>query len=179
MRGPSLVHITLTPLQCTVRCYSQFRKEQFLPNAIDIRGPGELGFGAYTKPHVTIKKGQWLEEYLGDLRPISSADTSSSLYRIWIPDTCIIDAEKAGNWTRFINSSCRPNVKPWGEFLGKRHVVMFQALRDIGPEEELTFQYGSAYFEQAGFLCRCGAHKEPHMPGEKKAKEVHCKGKKK
>lgn len=145
----------------------------FLPSsAIDIRGPGELGYGAWTAPNVTIKKGQWLEEYLGDLRPLptnldAAARSSDSLYRIWIPETAIIDAEKAGNWTRFINSSCRPNVKPWGEFVGKRHVVLFQALRDIGPEEELVFQYGAKWFEKAGFLCRCGVSEEAHMPGEK------------
>ena len=65
-----------------------------------------------------------------------------------------------------MNSSCKPNIKVWGETLGKRHVVLFQALRDIKEGEELTFQYGNAYFERAGIECRCGANDgEPHIPG--------------
>jgi len=53
---------------------------------------------------------------------------------------------------------------------------LFQALRDIGPEEEIVFNYGRRYFEEAGFECRCGEVARAHMPGEgvvgKKLKRV-------
>lgn len=81
---------------------------------------------------------------------------------------CAIDAEPCGNWTRFVNSSCAPNLAAWTDTVGKRHVVFFQALRDVGPDEELTFNYGRFYFEAAGFRCGCQAMTREHYPGEVK-----------
>ena len=112
-----------------------------------------MGYSAYTKPGVQIKKGQWLGEYLGELRPIDVETTSK--YVFVIPKKCLLDAEKAGNWTRFINSDCRPNVQCWADCLGKRSVMLFQAKKDIGPEEELTINYQKAGFKKAGFSCKC------------------------
>ncbi|KAF2164848.1 hypothetical protein M409DRAFT_24753 [Zasmidium cellare ATCC 36951] len=154
---------------CGTGCYKQFRREHLSQDLIDIRGPGPLGYGAFTKPGVTIPKGAWVGEYLGELRPLSPAPNST--YRFEIPSVCAVDAQSSGNWTRFINSHCRPNVKPWGETVGKRHVILFQALREIGPEEEIVFNYGARYFENAGFLCGCDAQKKAHLPqGAKQAK---------
>ncbi|GAB1740008.1 hypothetical protein NU219Hw_g4932t1 [Hortaea werneckii] len=171
---------------CGPKCYTAFRATNFLPSSsIEIRGPGEMGYGAFAAPGVRISKGQWLDEYIGELLPISSPDTPStdptSLYRLWIPGTAIIDAERAGNWTRFINSSCRPNVKVWGESVGKKQVVLFQAIREIGPEEEITFQYGAKYFLEAGLECRCGVVEGGHLPGgdgkkKKKTMEKRAEG---
>lgn len=156
----------LIKLQCGPRCYREFKKQHLIADKIDIRGPGPLGYGAYTKPDVTINKGQYLDEYIGDLRPIDAGDDGTSLYRFEIPTICAADAQRAGNWTRFINSHCRPNCKPYGDFLGKRHVILFEAIRDVGPEEEIVFDYGGKYFEKAGFDCECNAHKAPHMPSQ-------------
>ena len=126
---------------------------------------------------MTIRKGAWVGEYLGELRPLT-ADINST-YRFEIPGAgCAIDAQSSGNWTRFINSHCRPNVKPWGESVGKRHVVLFQALREIGPEEEIVFDYGARYFEKAGFLCGCDALEKAHLPGGG-VKKAKGKGRKK
>ena len=140
-----------------------------------------MGYGAFTAPNVRIRKGQWLDEYIGELLPLPNPNTTStastSLYRLWIPGTAIIDAERAGNWTRFVNSSCRPNVRVWGESVGKRQVVLFQALREIGPQEELTFQYGARYFVDAGLVCRCGVGEGGHLPGGGKMKGLGKGGK--
>jgi hypothetical protein len=97
---------------------------------------------------------------------LSTFITSISTYQFVVPDVCVLDSEQAGNWTRFINSSCRPNVKTWANYVGKRHVVFFQALKEIGPEEELFFSYGQGYFEAAAFECRCDVLDRPHMPRE-------------
>lgn len=152
----------ITP-QCGAKCYREFKK-QFVANKIDIRGPGPLGYMAYTKPRVHFTKGQYLDEYIGDLRPIGSDTAHKSLYVFEVPHRCLIDAGEAGNWTRFINSSCRPNVSCTATIVGKRHVIVFQADKDIGPEEELTFNYGPDYFRNAGLLCACSARKKPHKP---------------
>ncbi|KAJ4290346.1 hypothetical protein N0V90_010562 [Kalmusia sp. IMI 367209] len=150
---------------CTVKCYHSFTKLHLTPITanIQIRGPGPLGYSAHTT--TPLAKHQWLGEYIGELRPLSLSRTQQSHYWLEIPGKCAIDAEEKGNWTRFMNSSCEPNVKLWGECLGKRHVVLFQALRDIEAGEELCFQYGRAYFEKAGFECRCPIHEGgKHLP---------------
>lgn len=142
-------------VQCDgAKCYNHFARENFPGDFVDIRGPGPLGYAAYTKPGVSLKKGQWLGEYLGDLRPFDDFNLES-MYCFHIPNKCVLDAEKAGNWTRFINSSCRPNVQAVPEFVGKRSVLFFRAKKDIGPEEELMLNYGKAYFKKAGFPCAC------------------------
>ena len=124
-----------------------------------MRGPGPLGYAAYTKLGITTKKGQWVGEYIGKLRPLDSGDDDNSNNNdqsmFVIPNKCMLDARKAGNWTRFINSNCRPNLQCAAEFVGKRSVILFQAKRDIGPGEELTFKYGRDYFKNAGFSCIC------------------------
>ena len=151
---------------CGYHCYRQWRKENSIADSIDIKGPGKYGYGAYTKPGVTIKKGEYLDEYIGDIRPVvRQSDASSaeddegpgSLYRFEIEGTFVIDAERAGNWTRFMNSHCKPNVRTHHDCIGKRHVIIYQAIRDIGPEEELVYNYGHKYFKAAGIECLCGS----------------------
>lgn len=133
---------------------------------IQIRGPhAVLGYRAYTTED--IAKNDWIAEYLGELRPLSVPATVLSRYRIEIPGRCAIDAGERGNWTRYMNSSCNPNVRLVGEYIGKREVVFFQALRDIRGGEELTFNYGRAYFEKAGIQCQCDAREGQHIPGLK------------
>jgi hypothetical protein len=155
---------------CGIKCYHKFRK-QYVSSMIDIKGPGPHGYGAYTKPGVSFKKGQYLDEYIGDVRPVDHKNPSKSLYVFQIADgvyKCDIDSEKSGNWTRFVNSHCRPNVHAWPRCVGRRHVIVFEALRDIGAEEELTFFYGKNYFNAAGFDCTCSAYKTPHVPHKRR-----------
>lgn len=128
---------------------------------IDVKQHPRFEYGAYTAPGVKIRSGQFLEEYLGDLRPPGHLH---SFYCFEIPGVGVVDAEEAGKWTRFVNSHCRPNVTVWGDSVGKRHVVVFQATRDIQPEEEIVWNYGPKYFEKAEFKCGCSAKKSPHWP---------------
>ena len=153
---------------CSAKCHQKFRK-QYVADQIDIKGPSQHGYGAFTKPGVTISKGAYLDEYVGDVRPVLDHQPYESLYCFYVPDgshRCYIDAEKIGNWTRFINSHCKPNLRPFPTCVGRRHVIVFEALRDIGPEEELTFYYQKAYFKAAGFDCGCDAYKKAHVPRE-------------
>lgn len=53
-----------------------------------------------------------------------------------------VDAEKAGNWTRFINHSETPNL----EIEIKDGKVYFVLIRDIEAGEQLTFDYGKHFF---------------------------------
>jgi SET domain-containing protein len=63
-----------------------------------------------------------------------------------------IDGSRGGNGSQFINHSCRPNC-----FLRlTRGHILFFALRDIAPGEEITMDYFNSYHPD-DYRCRCGA----------------------
>ena len=63
-----------------------------------------------------------------------------------------IDGSRGGNGSQFINHSCRPNC-----FVRILHGhVIFFALRDIAPGEEITMDYVNSYHPDSK-RCRCGA----------------------
>ena len=63
-----------------------------------------------------------------------------------------IDGSRGGNGSQFINHSCRPN-----SFVRITHGhVIFFALRDIEPGEEITLDYVESYHPD-DYGCRCGA----------------------
>jgi histone-lysine N-methyltransferase SETD1 len=63
-----------------------------------------------------------------------------------------IDGSRGGNGSQFVNHSCQPN-----SFVRiiKEHVIFF-ALRDIEPGEEITLDYVESYHPDTKG-CRCGA----------------------
>lgn len=63
-----------------------------------------------------------------------------------------IDASRGGNGTQFINHSCAPN-----SFIRiiRGHIIFF-ALRDIEPGEEITLDYVESYHAD-DYRCRCKA----------------------
>ena len=62
-----------------------------------------------------------------------------------------IDGSRGGNGSQFVNHSCRPN-----SFVRiiSGHVIFF-ALRDIEPGEEITLDYVESYHPDT-YRCRCG-----------------------
>jgi len=64
-----------------------------------------------------------------------------------------IDGSPRWNLGRYANHSCRPNAEP----IARKGRVVLVALRPIRPGEEITFDYGDAYFElffkKSGCLC--------------------------
>ncbi len=63
-----------------------------------------------------------------------------------------IDANRGGNGTQFINHSCAPNT-----FIRIMHGhIIFFALRDIEPGDELTLDYVESYHPDTK-ACDCGA----------------------
>ncbi|EME78785.1 uncharacterized protein MYCFIDRAFT_178889 [Pseudocercospora fijiensis CIRAD86] len=161
---------------CGIKCVEEFRRRHFFKYKPQIQPSGSCGYGAFNT-RSPIPADTYLSEYLGNLIP--SDDAPRSLYLLDIKGLFSIDAAKAGNWTRFINSSCEPNVAAEAAMLGKRHVLVFKTLRRILPGEELTFYYGRKYFQQAGFKCSCPWRDEPHTPRSNKQAEEHddAKGK--
>lgn len=63
-----------------------------------------------------------------------------------------IDGSRGGNGAQYVNHSCEPNC-----FIKVLYGhVLFIALRDIEPGEELTCDYVESYHPDT-YRCRCGA----------------------
>lgn len=73
-------------------------------------------------------------------------------------------AKEFGNWTRFINHRCLPNVEADNTHYGGRRAVVFTADRDIARGEQLFISYGRHYFTGLGLLCKCDVYQGDHLP---------------
>ncbi|PKA49621.1 Histone-lysine N-methyltransferase SUVR5 [Apostasia shenzhenica] len=77
------------------------------------------------------------------------------------PVLCVIDANKYGNVSRFINHSCAPNLVSYLVLVDSMdcqlaHVGLF-ADRDIAFGEELAYDYRCKLLRGDGLICHCGA----------------------
>jgi SET domain-containing protein len=114
-----------------------------------------------------IRKGTRLIEYVGeritseaaDLRYDDDAMDRPHTFLFTVDVRTVIDAAVGGNEARFINHSCNPNCEAVDD--GGR--IFIEALRNIRPGEELTYDYrlernGRWRKEWAArYACHCGA----------------------
>jgi len=123
------------------------------------------GRGAFaTRP---IRRGTRIIEYTGERITHEEADRRYDdramgrhhTFLFTIDSAIVIDAAVDGNDARFINHSCAPNCEAVDE---KKHIYI-EAIRDIAPGEELTYDYS---YERDGtedeewerlYICKCGA----------------------
>ncbi|KAL1840776.1 hypothetical protein VTJ49DRAFT_7731 [Mycothermus thermophilus] len=182
--------------KCNINCYREFRNTHFVPaeSKIHIRrtAPGThyTGLGVYVNSDSTgFREGDYLGEYLGVILPPGAHETLESDY-VFTLDGVIrqkgdeggrrvtrsshhevapevyIDAAKYGNWTRFVNSACSPNVEALTEQAGRVRMVVYRAVRAIRPGEQLFVYYGKGYFTARRLKCLCPDDSEPHTPPE-------------
>lgn len=80
-------------------------------------------------------------------------------------NTYVVDGQKFGSPTRFINHSCNPNCKmfpvSWNHGDSRLFDLAFFSLRDIPPMTEFTFDYnptweGSKKVDPSAVKCLCG-----------------------
>ena len=81
----------------------------------------------------------------------------------------MVDANVDGNVARWINHSCKPNceseIEEDHKGRAKKDKVFINAIRDIKPGEELTYNYGIVLDEpytkkvKKLWACKCGAKK--------------------
>jgi SET domain-containing protein len=81
----------------------------------------------------------------------------------------VIDGTRGGNSARWINHSCDPNCEALIEEHDgpdrRKDKVVIEALRNIRPGEELTYNYGITLAERHTprlkkiWACRCGSSK--------------------
>ncbi|PVD31080.1 hypothetical protein C0Q70_10357 [Pomacea canaliculata] len=179
-------------------CHNQrFQKRQYpdlLPYRTESRGWG-------LKTLMDIKKGQFVIEYVGDLvdedeckRRIAQAheENITNFYMLTLDKNRIIDAGPKGNYSRFMNHSCEPNLETqkW-TVNGDIRVGLF-TLKDIPAGSELTFNYNLECLGNEKTKCSCGSDicsgflgvrpktaAAAHMEKRKREKDARKKKKKK
>ncbi|CDS39953.1 histone lysine N methyltransferase NSD3 [Echinococcus multilocularis] len=145
-------------------CRNQFFTRRQYPKQNAFYTGKERGWGL--KTFVAIQKGDFVNEYVGDLideaeanRRLTSLHKNNihNFYMMKMDSQRIIDAGPKGNLSRFMNHSCCPNLftQKW-TVNGDTRIGLF-ALRDIAPGEELTFNYNFCSLGQEMKVCFCGA----------------------
>ncbi|NGX50353.1 MAG: hypothetical protein K1060chlam2_00198 [Chlamydiae bacterium] len=122
----------------------------YLPE-ISLHDLGEkVGYGLFAEE--SIPPGAYVGEYTGLVRKNDrrySAPMNNYCYEYPVLDelerSYVIDATD-GNFTRFINHSYDPNLKPVHLYhLGYFHLI-FLAIREIKKGEQLCYNYGKHYW---------------------------------
>jgi len=112
-----------------------------------------VGFGVFAKKD--IPELTFIGEYAGDLRARKKHDGTNDYifgYMVGMFRTpWVIDAEKRGNFTRFINHSFYPNVSSRGVVVDGIYHVIFFANRPIKKGEQLTYDYGPTYWRRRSY----------------------------
>jgi SET domain-containing protein len=112
---------------------------------------------------VRIPRGTRIIEYIGERISHREADRryahddSPHTMLFMVDRKTVIDATRRGNSARWINHSCRPNC----EAVDEDGRIFIEAIRDIRPGEELTYDYNLVLDER-------------HTPAAKRAHPCFC-----
>jgi hypothetical protein len=137
-------------------CLGIFGQSQTMSSRSFRIGRSGTGLGLFaTKPirrtaHIATYRGWRLSPEEADRREARGAS-----YLFEVNRQVTIDGSPRWNVARYINHSCRPNAKT----VGRNRGIVIVALRRIEPGEEITYDYGSQYFEylKANGGCRCSS----------------------
>jgi uncharacterized protein len=143
---------------------SQVEPDLTTTDLIEVRRSAVHGLGVFAAKQ--IPKGARIIEYVGERvshdeadRRYEEKDANDSHTFLFIVDSkIVIDAGVDGNDARFFNHSCDPNCESTVE---KRRVFI-EAIRDIEPGTELTYDYQIHREDDDPqnidevFACRCG-----------------------
>ncbi|XP_067899431.1 histone-lysine N-methyltransferase NSD2-like [Heterodontus francisci] len=145
------------------KCQNQcFTKRQY--PEVEILKTSGRGWGLLSK--FNIKKGQFVNEYVGEVIDeeecyarikYAQEHDITNFYMLTLDKDRIIDAGPKGNYSRFMNHSCKPNceTQKW-TVNGDTRVGLF-ALCDIAVGAELTFNYHLECLGTGKTICKCGA----------------------
>src|SRR6266700_7162080 len=114
-------------------------------------GRSAAGLGMFAL--APIKKGRFIARYSGRKIDTDMADELDNKYLFEINSRWTIDGATRRNRARYINHSCRPNAEPY--FV--KHVIKIRAIKNIKPDDEITYHYGRDYFDTfiKAVGCKC------------------------
>jgi SET domain-containing protein len=120
-------------------------------------GRSSTGLGLFAVRPIAAKA--YIVTYRGKRIPTAEAHRrereAAAKFMFEINRQWTIDGSSRRNLGRYINHACRPNC----EAVLRNGQMVFAALRDIAPGEEITLDYGKEYFDLfiAPLGCRCAA----------------------
>ncbi|KAB8227034.1 hypothetical protein ETB97_007592 [Aspergillus alliaceus] len=145
---------------------------------LEIFDTGVRGFGLRSPEY--IRAGQFIDCYLGEVITKKHADVREEIAlkkghsylfgldfspEVEEDDMYVVDGERFGSATRFMNHSCKPNCRmfPVTHTIGdlRFYDLSFFALKDLPPMTELTFDYNpggerSKQVDPNAVPCLCG-----------------------
>ncbi len=92
----------------------------------------------------SIPRDLCIIEYKGRKVTKAEQEADKGKYLFWNTDTTMIDGNIPNNPAKFINHSCKPNCEV---DIYKGRIYIFSK-RNIKAGEELTYDYGSEYFDR-------------------------------
>jgi len=131
-------------------------------------GRSKAGLGLFAlKP---IKKGEFIAYYTGRIISNKEADQLWTKYLFELNSRWTVDGSSRKNLARYINHSCRPNA----ETDVKKLKIIITAIKNIQPGDEITYNYGRAYFN--AFIkpigCKCEACRKKRLEARRETRRV-------
>lgn len=122
--------------------------------AVDVRASRIDGQGAFAAEPIPARRkiGEIRGESISVREARRRAKGVDRIMIVEVSDRRAIDASQSSDPLRFTNHSCRPNAT----LRIRQGRVEFYAMRDLGPGEEITVNYGQTHHEGT-LRCRCGA----------------------
>lgn len=118
--------------------------------------------GAGVRALANFKKGDILDQFVGEIRPEGYGDRVYGLEHPEHPEVpghykavALISPKRFGNWTRFVNHSCDASTSFRVRTVGTHSIMTVEADRDISFGEEIVVDYGNEYWTE-GRKCQCG-----------------------
>lgn len=120
--------------------------------------------GTGVRALTNFQAGDILDQYVGELCPPSFP--GDAIYGLVLESKeaqgmsktrAVLSPKRYGNWLRFLEHSCDASVRFHCRTVGDRIILTAEANRDIGFGEEITVDYGHAYWRDKN--CCCGEEK--------------------
>ena len=124
-----------------------------LASGLSIKRSQIEGMGCFSVTH--FRRGRKIAEYTGEKITNAEANRRASRRKLRIcaiNNRWSLDGSRGGNGTHYINHSCEPSA--YMKILYGH--IMFMALRDIAPGEEITIDYETTLHSNKK-RCTCGA----------------------
>lgn len=112
----------------------------------------EVGFGVFVEQR--IPPCSFVGEYTGVIQEKKRKHTKDKMYCVrytaWDMGrrNFVIDAERIGNFSRFINHSSNPNLSLQSVYWRGLPRMIFIALKEISEGTQLTFDYGTFFWKE-------------------------------
>jgi SET domain-containing protein len=131
---------------------------------------GISGLGLFAEKD--IKKGDWIIEYIGIVRPNKEVEGNTTKYLFEVNNRITIDGSPRWNTARYINHSCKRGNAESDIIKAK---VYIKAIKNIAKGDEITYDYGKEYFDEFikpyGCMCETCKLKVAKKPVKKVVKK--------